>query len=462
MPVGPYETFAECVRAQMEIYRKKNPDWSEERLRKAAGGTCYEIEQRAGGFFSFNAAFTTFEEKGKRYAKIRVIDADVNRDPEPWGVTREAIQDALDGLKYARVAAPPAEGESYDFIFPSVMKSHAGFWGNVGPVVDYDIEDDGAASAVVEVLKDADWKRMKTGELKAVSPGIWAQERYYDEQGNEIDTRFVFDHILFVPSHMTPCYPDTGVVALCEGDPSRCTFAAAMSCYLQGHAKHDKMWGASRESTQGPEKKAGIMSPKGSDRKVIPSVKLGGIEMLKDDKDPCEHAAEEQLKAVETKVAGFEQKFGTLEKKFTDFDKKFDSFFAAFKPAATDDKKTETAPEVKELQAKVAAMEQEKHVALVLAVAIARVAAGLAKELGPETERVKKLSNETLNELLVDAQTVEKIKPTFEPEPLARFGGGVSMPVVSESKELRSMLENMRVGMFGYRRGLPEKFDQVN
>ena len=45
MPVGPYPTFGACVSAQMDIYRKKHPNWTEDHLKEVAGGICYTIEQ---------------------------------------------------------------------------------------------------------------------------------------------------------------------------------------------------------------------------------------------------------------------------------------------------------------------------------------------------------------------------------------------------------------------------------
>ena len=59
MPVGKWPTFDACVTAQIEVYRKKNPTWTEKHLKDVAGGICYTIEknQQSGTLGSDELSF---------------------------------------------------------------------------------------------------------------------------------------------------------------------------------------------------------------------------------------------------------------------------------------------------------------------------------------------------------------------------------------------------------------------
>lgn len=80
MPVGPYETFGECVGAQ------KNKGYDDEEAR----GICGKLEKEATAKVASQKPITQFtNEKGKLFVKAFLIDSSVNLNQ--WAVTEESI-----------------------------------------------------------------------------------------------------------------------------------------------------------------------------------------------------------------------------------------------------------------------------------------------------------------------------------------------------------------------------------
>jgi len=101
--------------------------------------------------------------------------------------------------------------------------------------------------------------------------------------------------------------------------------------------------------------------------------------------------------------------------------------------------------ENEELRAKLAAMEEERHMELVNAVVEARMRAGLVKNRQAEMERLRILDDETLKLLKEDAEKLASKMSKTESVPKAKY--------TAESVDaLKEAIEETRMRLFGYRR----------
>jgi len=209
MPVGPYETFAECVADQIKIYRKKHPDWTEEHLREVAGGVCYKIEQQTQGAirFSYLRPFEHEVKQGKLIAKIDAIESGVNLNR--WGVTDASRRRAANTLKKAILLGPPDEDHPGTVLGGPPGAPHEGLWYSIQGFFQ-EAYSNGVTGGKAIIQDPYAEEKIKSGEWAAVSPSVHGLARY-DDQGNVIFDDFTFQHVLFLPKEIQPAYPHVGI-----------------------------------------------------------------------------------------------------------------------------------------------------------------------------------------------------------------------------------------------------------
>jgi len=210
MPLGPYKNWNECLAAQMDIYRKKHPNWTEEHLREVAGGVCYKIEQQINqgvkAIYTYGAKLHSPEEhNGERYAKIRVIDTNVSGPTPPigerWKVSYFGLREALDSLMKAPLIGPPEEGHQSKRV--------------VGRPIQF-MMPDGYVDVLYKITDDEAWRAIINGQYD-VSPQVTADDSTpsFDSQGPfQLLNKFQFEHVAQVDEG---AFKSAEVQDICEG-----------------------------------------------------------------------------------------------------------------------------------------------------------------------------------------------------------------------------------------------------
>ncbi len=179
--------------------------------------------------FVYQATFEPYEEQGKRFAKIHVIDLAPNENK--WQVTATARAKALKSLLDAPLLGPPPDGEKGNVIGGSPGSPHEGLWSPVGRFVDF--QSNHVTHGIAEITKDYAWTKIKSGDWKAVSPSVLAFVEHQEGDVSVVDD-FNFEHILFVDKG---AYPEAGVKGACEGDLGQCGFYQALATAYEEQAK---------------------------------------------------------------------------------------------------------------------------------------------------------------------------------------------------------------------------------
>ncbi|MEM3017951.1 MAG: hypothetical protein QXO25_03625 [Candidatus Bathyarchaeia archaeon] len=235
MPVGPWPDFESCVKAQMD------KGYDEETARKICG----KIEQQTReARFVYKVKAEPFTLQGGRYAKAQVIDTTTGRPSDPhgirWGVTKQALTKALRSLLQAPLLGPPELG-------------HEGR--PVGKPVQ--VKANGSAEAIYEITDPETWKKITSGEWKAVSPQVLAKAEE-QENGTVQVTDFVFEHVALVPEG---AFPSSQVQETFEGPLENFGFAYSLSAALfhdhssgsGGMAQDDEAMGTRIKSPSQPQ-----------------------------------------------------------------------------------------------------------------------------------------------------------------------------------------------------------------
>src|SRR4030042_1927452 len=199
MPLGPYETFQECVTDQMKKYREKNQDWSEEKLKEVAGGICNKIEENTeqGSTYRYLASIhTPYEFQGEHYAKIRLIDTSTSLPSEPkgvcWRVTYEGLKKAVQKLmknKYLPLLGDPKKGHN-------ATKQ-------IGETVTVDMPN-GYTDITYRITDPEAWKNIQEKKWLHVSPQVRSRNSRKGLSNEVVLDDFDFEHCAFVEEGAFP------------------------------------------------------------------------------------------------------------------------------------------------------------------------------------------------------------------------------------------------------------------
>ncbi|MFH0849087.1 MAG: hypothetical protein V1857_06260 [archaeon] len=172
------------------------------------------------------ASYEPFEEGNRRFARIFVLDDDLNR--ARWGVTLEGARRAAPTLFQAQLLGPPPPGEKGEVVIPSGL--HKGSWTNVGKFDQVLINS--ATKGIAEITRDHAWKNIKSKKWKAVSPMIMMTDEPIKFDDGTVAEDFYYKHVLFVDRG---AFPEAGVEAIAEGDKEYCTLSLALAARFDGH-----------------------------------------------------------------------------------------------------------------------------------------------------------------------------------------------------------------------------------
>jgi len=259
MPVGPYETFQQCVTAQMEVYRKKNPDWTEEHLKQVAGTVCYTIEQNtkkgAAQRFTYMGRFhSPYTRDGKHYALFRVITSKPSAPSIPkgkrWRPSYESLRRCLGTILEAPLIGPPETGHD-----STKVMGHPVSW----------TMPDGFADVVYEITDSMAWEKLQAEEWHDVSPQVVASEMHPEGDVDVLDN-WSFEHVAFVDEG---AFKDVEVIDWWQGDPKKWyTVAAELS-----HGHTDSTVSGEGMTDGAPST---LVGPQGADQiNKTPDVKSG-------------------------------------------------------------------------------------------------------------------------------------------------------------------------------------------
>jgi len=478
MPVGPYETFQECVDAQKAIYRKKNPEWTEEHLEEVAGGVCYTIEQRSQSsvigylkdFASLvrklmhsrteeypngyprevaesiaesiaqdqaSLAFTYLsdlgevkEDQGKLIVPIHVISKGENLNK--WGVTDEARRNNAESLKTAVLLGPPDENHPGTASGGPEGSPHEGMWHEIdGKIIDF--VSNGVTYGIASIEDPYAIENIKNGDWEAVSPSVEGLAHRTENGGTEF-TDFKFQHVLFLPKSDRPAYPKAGAKGWIEQAKQPGSFEVALAAAME------ELTVASKDETN--------VGTRPSPNQVARSRNKMGKTIrsespLKDGKTQL--SPEEMVETIQSQAALIE----TLQK-----DVKVLKEASTVKKGSEDPKEKQGADEkTKELEAKVKALETfqaavatRDHALLVEEVLQAEKHAGMIaddKAEKVENTRLNALSDAVLSEIKATTEKSAAILKSLPPSKKAE--------AFEETSQVIDAKERIRQALFGHK-----------
>lgn len=177
MPFGKWKDFGSCVTDM------QSKGYSEESAKKICG----DLQSKLEGFRYKAKIHSPYEEDGKRFAKIRVIDTSKSGPADPdgrtWQVTYDALRNAVGTIFDAPLIGPPEQGHD--------AKQEMGF------AVNFDFSSGNALDVVYEITDDACWKGIQDGKYYDVSPQVYGTGEKHGQ--NDLLEMFYFDHVAWVP-----------------------------------------------------------------------------------------------------------------------------------------------------------------------------------------------------------------------------------------------------------------------
>lgn len=331
-----------------------------------------------------------YEENGRHYATFYLMDTGVNRNN--WRVTDEALEKALPSLIGKPLSAKP-----------EYRVDHVSHPLDVGSWVKVD-KPDGYAIGTAEITDPTAWEKIRAKEWGPVSVELQARkvtcskcgqdittepcEHVQSREAHEVISEYSFDRFAFVSD---PAYPLAGLL------------------YAAGNS----------QSPRGDE-------PKGA---LNPELK-GGKERLPEDNEIAE--LKRQLTAVTAERDQFKQKFDDANQKIAE--------------------KDELDKKVKDLQAELKQVKDERHLEKVKEVVNLRMQTGLATDANAETEKIKALDDPTLEIMKADVKAF-----VAEKERIVKLAGPKAKFQASNTDDLTKQVEDQREVLFGHRKSLFEK-----
>jgi hypothetical protein len=328
MPIGPYPDYPTCIAAQIEIYRKKHPDWAPEHLKTVAGGVCYTIEQNMKGAIdaedltflqgklsesdlNIDNVWGTHDEASKRmneyfdeYERQRKANPTLSRD-EIWNLTAHTFKQASQAHKYhyyASMHSPYQKDGKFYALFRVISTKPSGMtWPKgerwrpsyeslrrclgsifkaplIGPPSQGHLATmqhgrpvswtmpNGYADVVFEVDKTA-YDKLESGEWHDVSPQINPITEHREGDVAVVDD-WTFEHVAFVNKG---AFEDVEALDWWQGDPKKWL---ALAAEFQSHAETGSVDPSLRLMTDGAPNR--LESMQGADETNTPK---GGISL---------------------------------------------------------------------------------------------------------------------------------------------------------------------------------------